>query len=75
MFEGLEVGELERQRELLNDAHNFQVSLDSLPHHSAADDQQTALAIELSKKIQESYDNYLKFYASRIILKVPNEQN
>ena len=42
---------------------------------SAADDQQTALAIEQSKKIQESYDNYLKFYASRIILKVPNEQN
>ncbi|MCP3925193.1 MAG: hypothetical protein GY714_21675, partial [Desulfobacterales bacterium] len=74
-FEGLEAGELEKQMKLIDDAHNFQVSFDSLPHHSAADDQQTALAIEQSKKIQESYDNYLKFYASRIILKVPNEQN
>ena len=65
-FEGLEEGELERQMEILSsskDPKNYSHS----EVHSLSDDQKVAHAIKLSLDEDKAEENYLRFYASRII--------
>ena len=73
-FEGLEEGELERQMEILSsskDPKNYSHS----EVHSFSDDQKVAHAIKLSLDEDKALENYLRFYASRIIKPDLNEQN
>ena len=73
-FEGLEEGELERQMEILSSSKKPKNYSESEVHFSR-DDQKLAHAIKLSLDYQKAEENYKRFYASRIIIRNPNEQN
>ena len=74
-FQGLQPGELELQMANLREANEFQGSIDLLQYPDAVHDPQNALAIQQSNAIQQAWSKYMKFYASRIIVKLPEEQN
>ena len=72
-FEGLEEGELERQMEILSSSkHPKKYSHSEV--HSFSDDQKVAHAIKLSLDEDKALENYLRFYASRIIKQDLQEQ-
>ena len=73
-FEGLEEGELERQMEILSSSKKPKNYSESQVHFSR-DDKKLAHAIKLSLDYQKAEENYKRFYASRIIIRNPNEQN
>ena len=73
-FEGLEEGELDNQMEILSmseDPKNYSEA----EVHSSDDDQEHAQAKKISRGIHKAEENYIQFYASRIIKPNPNEQN
>ena len=73
-FEGLEEGELDNQMEILSmsvDPKNYSEA----EVHSSDDDQEDAQAKKISRGIYKAEENYIQFYASRIIKPNPNEQN
>ena len=73
-FEGLEEGELERQMEILSSSKNPKHDCESEMDFST-DDQKLAHAKKLSLEQKKAEDDYLRFYASRIIIRNRNEQN
>ena len=73
-FEGLEDGELERQKEILSRSKDPKKYSES-GVHSSLDEKNMAHGIELSLVEYEAEKNYKRFYASRIIKRNPNEQN
>ena len=73
-FEGLEEGELERQMEILSSSKAPKNHSNS-EVHSFSDDQKVAQAIKLSLDEDEAEENYIRFYASRIIKLISTEQN
>ena len=73
-FEGLEEGELERQMEILSFSNKPKDDCESEMDFSS-DDHKLAHAIKLSLDHEKAEEDYLRFYASRIIVRNPNEQN
>ena len=73
-FEGLEEGELERQMEILSTSNKPKDDCESEMDFSS-DDHKLAHAIKLSLDHEKAEEDYLRFYASRIIVRNPNEQN
>ena len=73
-FEGLEEGELERQIEILSTSNKPKDDCESEMDFSS-DDHKLAHAIKLSLDHEKAEEDYLRFYASRIIVRNPNEQN
>ena len=73
-FEGLEEGELERQMEILSSSNKPKDDCESEMDFSS-DDHKLAHAIKLSLDHEKAEEDYLRFYASRIIVRNPNEQN
>ena len=62
-FQALQPGELEKQKALLGDSHNIQnVNLSELDPSAAEEE-----AVKQSIAIDETFKNYLRFYAARII--------
>ena len=74
-FEGLPDDELKRQKKILFEANNPKESIQSKQNSSLDDDEALALAIKQSIAQEEAEKNYLRFYASRIIIRNPNEEN
>ena len=74
-FEGLQGDELKRQKKILFEAKNPYKSIQSKQNSSLDDDEALAHAIKLSIAQEEAEKNYLRFYASRIIIRNPNEEN
>ena len=71
-FEGLPDDELKRQKKILFEANNPKESIQSKQNSSLDDDEALALAIKQSIAQEEAEKNYLRFYASRIIIRNPN---
>ena len=74
-FEGLRDDELKRQKKILFEANNPKKSIQSKQNSSLDDDEALAHAIKLSIAQEEAEKNYLRFYASRIIIRNPDEVN
>ena len=67
--------ELKRQKKILFEANNPKKSIQSKQNSFLDDDEALAHAIKLSIAQEEAEKNYLRFYASRIIIRNPNEEN
>ena len=73
-FEGLEDGELQRQKENLSTSkYPIKYSESEVHLHSSLNDKYVAHAIQLSLDTDKAEKNYKRFYASRIIKQDPNE--